>query len=205
MILCVLNSQNFEALLGTPKNPTGFPIVFVAQKPDCSSFLVLVETIHVALTQVTTVPSGYDFTYCQAWGLTINDEVVARVVDHLQYKKKLAVDDHCSMFFSTGFTYETKTFQICGESQRRIAARTTYALASKINAVAFPWVSPHSDGWWDVGNVVLSSTQTVDGFLAFAKAASDYCAACSKCCRDHKSAVTAENCTTYDYSAGWPV
>jgi hypothetical protein len=27
---------------------------------------------------------GYDFTYCQAWGLTIDDEVVARVVQDLR-------------------------------------------------------------------------------------------------------------------------
>lgn len=118
---------------------------------------------------------------------------------------KMKIDAHCSNMFSAGLVYEAKTFQMCGESQQRIAARATYAALHKIDPVTFPWLAPYSDGWWDVNNVVLASTQTGDGFLAFAKAASNYCSACSKCCRDHKSAVTTENCATYNYSAGWPV
>ena len=120
-------------------------------------------------------------------------------------KKCSDIDTHCSGLFSSGRVYQTKTFQICGESQRFIAARATYASLHKIDPVTFPWTAPYSDGWWDVDNVVLASTQTVDGFLAFAKSVSDYCAACYKCKRDHKNAVTAENCVIYNYSTGWPV
>ena len=38
------------------------------------------------LQLLNTVPSGFDFTYCQEWGLTINDDVVARVVLDLRKK-----------------------------------------------------------------------------------------------------------------------
>ena len=118
---------------------------------------------------------------------------------------KMKIEDHCSNMFSAGLVYEAKTFQMCGKSQQKIASRATYAALHKIDAVAFPWIAPYSNGWWDVNDAVLASTQTADGFLAFAKAASNYCSACDKCCRDHKSAVTVENCTTYNYSTGWPV
>jgi hypothetical protein len=61
----------------------------IAQKPDCSAFLFLCKDTQTALTGLTllsTVPSGFDFTYCQEWGLTINDDVVARVVLDLRRK-----------------------------------------------------------------------------------------------------------------------
>lgn len=122
-----------------------------------------------------------------------------------QASKRTEVDCHCASVLSSGFSYGGTTFQASVESQRRIAARATRALANKIDAVTFPWVAPHSDGWWDVNNIVLTSTQTVDGFLAFAKAFGDYCSACEKCKRDHKSAITPENCATYNYTTGWPV
>ena len=61
----------------------------IAQKPDCSAFLFLckdTQTVLTGLTLLSTVPSGFDFTYCQEWGLTINDDVVARVVLDLRRK-----------------------------------------------------------------------------------------------------------------------
>ena len=61
----------------------------IAQKPDCSAFLFLCKDTQTALTGLTllsTVPSGFDFTYCHEWGLTINDDVVARVVLDLRRK-----------------------------------------------------------------------------------------------------------------------
>ena len=61
----------------------------IAQKPDCSAFLFLckdTQTAQAGLELLSTVPSGFDFTYCQEWGLTINDAVVARVVLDLRRK-----------------------------------------------------------------------------------------------------------------------
>lgn len=59
----------------------------IAQTPDCSSFLVLSDTAYPNLVAEPTIPSGYDFTYCQAWGLTINDEVIKRVKKDLRLKE----------------------------------------------------------------------------------------------------------------------
>ena len=61
----------------------------IAQTPSCDAFLFLCKDEQDALTGLTllsTVPSGFDFTYCQEWGLTINDAVVARVVLDLRKK-----------------------------------------------------------------------------------------------------------------------
>lgn len=84
MILFELKSSNSSALFGTPENPTPKDdITIIAQKPDCSSFLVLSNTAYPELDQFVSF-DGFDFTYCQAWGLTINAEVVARVIQDLR-------------------------------------------------------------------------------------------------------------------------
>ena len=61
----------------------------IAQTPNCDAFLFLCkdeQDAQTGLTLLSTVPSGFDFTYCQEWGLTINDDVVARVVLDLRRK-----------------------------------------------------------------------------------------------------------------------
>ena len=61
----------------------------IAQTPSCDAFLFLCkdeQDAQTGLELLTTVPSGFDFTYCQEWGLTINDDVVARVVLDLRRK-----------------------------------------------------------------------------------------------------------------------
>jgi hypothetical protein len=80
MPLYSLPASNFTALFGTPQEPIPRSgINFIAQKTDGSGFLVLSNTAYPELEAFTSY-DGYDFTYCQAWGLTINDEVVARTI-----------------------------------------------------------------------------------------------------------------------------
>ena len=80
----------YEDYYGTTDDPIDRSYTTtIAQKPDCSAFLFLCKDTQTALTGLTllsTVPSGFDFTYCQEWGLTINDDVVARVVLDLRRK-----------------------------------------------------------------------------------------------------------------------
>lgn len=85
MILCVLNSNQFEALFGSPESRTPKDdIVIIGQTPDCSAFLVLSNTVYPQLTEYSEVPVGFDFTYRQDWGLTINADVVDRVIQQLR-------------------------------------------------------------------------------------------------------------------------
>ena len=80
----------YENFYGTQENPIDRSYTTtIAQKPDCSAFLFLckdTQTAQTGLSLLSTVPSGFDFTYCQEWGLTINDDVVARVVLDLRRK-----------------------------------------------------------------------------------------------------------------------
>ena len=89
MKLYKLLATDYETYFGTPEDPITRDITIIAQTPSCDAFLFLCKDEQDALTGLellTTVPSGFDFTYCQEWGLTINDDVVARVVLDLRRK-----------------------------------------------------------------------------------------------------------------------
>ena len=90
MKLYKLPSSNFELLFGKPRLPgeqtevKPVPdVLIIAQAPNCSSFLVLSKTNYEALEPFTSY-EGYDFTYCQEWGLTINEEVVVRTISDIR-------------------------------------------------------------------------------------------------------------------------
>lgn len=84
MKLYTLPATNFESLFGSPiERKQVNDVVIVAQTTDCSSFLVLSKTNYTALEPFTSY-NGFDFTYCQQWGLTINEEVVVRTISDLR-------------------------------------------------------------------------------------------------------------------------
>ena len=75
---------------GTPDNPIDRSYTTtIAQTPSCDAFLFICKDAQDALeglTLLSSVPSGFNFTYCQEWGLTINDAILARVI--LDIRKK---------------------------------------------------------------------------------------------------------------------
>ncbi len=84
MKLYILPATNFESLFGSPMERKQVDdVVIIAQTQDCSSFLVLSKTNYSAFEPFTGY-DGYDFTYCQQWGLTINEEVVVRTISDLR-------------------------------------------------------------------------------------------------------------------------
>ena len=84
MKLYILPATNFESLFGSPiERKQVNDVVIIAQTTDCSSFLVLSKTNYTALEPFTSY-NGFDFTYCQQWGLTINEEVVVRTISDLR-------------------------------------------------------------------------------------------------------------------------
>ena len=90
MKLYKIAAENHEDYYGTMENPIDRSYTTtIAQKPDCSAFLFLckdAQDAQTGLELLSTVPSGFDFTYCQEWGLTINYDVVDRVVFDLRKK-----------------------------------------------------------------------------------------------------------------------
>ena len=59
-------------------------MIRVAQTPNCDAFLYLSNTTYDQLELLDTAPTeGFDFTYCQEWGLEVNDAKIDRVIADL--------------------------------------------------------------------------------------------------------------------------
>jgi len=86
MKLYKIEASNWETFFGTIENPIQRDITIIAQTPSNDAFLLLAKDTFTELQLLNTVPSGFDFTYCQEWGLTINDAVVARTILDMRRK-----------------------------------------------------------------------------------------------------------------------
>ena len=86
MKLYQIQASNWETFFGTRENPIHRDVTIIAQTPSSDAFLLLSKDAQDSLELKASVPAGFDFTYCQEWGLTINDAVVARVILDLRRK-----------------------------------------------------------------------------------------------------------------------
>ncbi len=86
MKLYKLEASNFSTFFGTPEEPIERDVKIIAQTPSNDAFLFLSKDTFEELELLDSVPSGFDFTYCQEWGLTIDDDVVDRVITDLGKK-----------------------------------------------------------------------------------------------------------------------
>lgn len=101
--LYTFDAQDSKTLFGTQDNFIQRDDLFiVAQKPDCSQFLVLSFTAYPGLTATATVPEGFDFTYCQEWGLTVNEEVIQRVWADIRAKAYGSIASQLDTLFHSG-------------------------------------------------------------------------------------------------------
>ncbi len=102
MKLYKIESSNFETFFGTLEEPIERDVITLAQTPSCDAFLYLAKDTQDAqdgLTLLDSVPSGFDFTYCQAWGLTIDDDVVDRVIIDLRKKAYPSWEDQLDYIY----------------------------------------------------------------------------------------------------------
>jgi len=91
MKLYKIEASNFKTFFGSLFGDDGSltdPIErdarIIAQTPNCDAFLFLSNTTYNDNVELLdTAPSGFDFTYCQEWGLAVNDAVVDRVIADL--------------------------------------------------------------------------------------------------------------------------
>ena len=90
MKLYKITAAAFENFYGTPDDPEDRSYTTtIAQTPSCNAFLFVCKDAQDeldGLSLLDAVPAGFDFTYCQEWGLTINDAVVDRVILDLRRK-----------------------------------------------------------------------------------------------------------------------
>ena len=91
--LCSMESADTGAVFGF-RDPIGrntiepkysdLKTIMIGQKPDCSGYLLFADRVVEEFTQHTSVPEGYDFIFRQAWGLTINERILHRVISTLR-------------------------------------------------------------------------------------------------------------------------
>ena len=92
MNLYKIEASNWEAFLGTPEDfiegnkISKKDVKTIAQTPNCDAFLLLANDTFDELELLDSVPTGFDFTYCQEWGLTVDKDVVDRVIADLEKK-----------------------------------------------------------------------------------------------------------------------
>ena len=84
MKLYKLEASNWETFFGTPKEPIERDVITIAQTPSNDAFLYLSNETYDELELLNSVPAGFNFTYCQEWGLTVDDDVVDRVIKDLE-------------------------------------------------------------------------------------------------------------------------
>ena len=119
MKLYKLLATDYETYFGTPEDPITRDITIIAQTPSCNAFLLLAKDIQDDLELLSTVPSGFDFTYCQEWGLTINDDVVARVVLDLRRKAYGAWEKQLEEIYDNGMdSWKARIAQIKADNPK---------------------------------------------------------------------------------------
>ena len=88
MKLYKIEASNWETFFGGPdiEDRIERDVITIAQTPSNDAFLLLANDTFDELELLDSVPTGFDFTYCQEWGLTIDDDVVDRVIIDLRKK-----------------------------------------------------------------------------------------------------------------------
>ena len=102
MKLYKIEASNWETFFGTPEEPIKRDVITIAQTPSNDAFLLLAKDTFDELELLDSVPLGFDFTYCQEWGLTIDDDVVDRVIIDLRKKSYPIWQDQLDDIYHNG-------------------------------------------------------------------------------------------------------
>ena len=112
MKLYKIEASNWEAFYGTPEERIERDVIRLAQKPNCDAFLFLAKDAQAGLELLDSVPSGFDFTYCQEWGLTIDNDVVDRVIIDLRKKDYPIWQDQLDDIYHNGINAWKATIKV---------------------------------------------------------------------------------------------
>ena len=90
MKLYKLEASNWQSFFGERNSTTNMEnlidrdATLIAQTPSCNAFLFLSNTTYEDNVELLdSVPSGYNFTYCQEWGLEVNQTKIDRAIAEL--------------------------------------------------------------------------------------------------------------------------
>jgi hypothetical protein len=91
--LCTVEAVDLSTIFGrpsfgpedsTPAKYENLHTIMIGQRPDCSGYLLFTDQVVEEFTQQYSIPEGYDFIFRQEWGLSINEEILHRVIDTLR-------------------------------------------------------------------------------------------------------------------------
>ena len=109
MKLYKIEASNWNTFFGPPSDKEEErlkrDVIIIAQTPSCDAFLFLckdTQDAQTGLTLLDSVPVGFDFTYCQEWGLTVDDDVVDRVIIDLRKKDYPTWQDQLDDIYHNG-------------------------------------------------------------------------------------------------------
>ena len=102
MKLYKIEASNWETFFGTPEERIERDVIIIAQTPSNDAFLLLTIDTFDQLELLSSVPTGFDFTYCQEWGLTVDADVVYRVIIDLRKKSYPIWQDQLDDIYHNG-------------------------------------------------------------------------------------------------------
>ena len=101
--LCTVEATDLSTVFGkpgggyedsVPPKYENLKVVMIGQKPDCSGYLLLSNTVVEEFEQQSSVPEGYEFIFRQKWGLAINEQIIHRVIDTLRAEEYPPMADY---------------------------------------------------------------------------------------------------------------
>jgi len=112
MKLYKIEASNWEDFFGTEEERIERDVITIAQTPSNDAFLYLSNETYDELELLSSVPIGFDFTYCQEWGLTIDDDVVDRVIIDLRKKSYPTWQDQLDDIYHNGIDAWKATIKV---------------------------------------------------------------------------------------------
>ena len=120
MKLYKLEASNWEASFGPEDERIERDVIRIAQTPSCDAFLLLAKDTQDGLELLDSVPVGFDFTYCQEWGLTVDDDVVDRVIIDLRKKAYPTWQDPLDYIYHNGILVLKATIKTTNDKYPKI-------------------------------------------------------------------------------------
>ena len=122
MKLYKIEASNWETFFGGPeiKDRIERDVTRIAQTPSCDAFLLLAKDAQDGLELLDSVPAGYVFTYCQEWGLTVDDDVIDRVIIDLRKKSYPIWQDQLDDIYHNGIDAWKATIKVTKDKYPKI-------------------------------------------------------------------------------------
>jgi hypothetical protein len=103
--LCSITSSDLQNIMGNSNFPNehiqpkyeNLSFIMIGQKIENSAavgYLILTETLVPEFTKHNSVPEGYEFTFKQEWGLTINEDMIHKTIETLRKESYPPMSDY---------------------------------------------------------------------------------------------------------------